>query len=79
MMRIEVREAEDDKHASTAARALDAEPRPKRPEGPPTRSPTTSRCSFASPTTPAEHWLHPKTSNPISVDRPAGAGLSAAA
>jgi hypothetical protein len=42
-------------------------PRPTAPNGPrrSPRSPTTSTCCWRSTTTPAEHWTHLRTANPI--------------
>ena len=63
-MLTEVRDAEDREHATEAARAFDAEFRPKWPKAADKLSDDLEvlLCFYDYP---AEHWLHLKTSNPI--------------
>jgi len=64
-MLTEVREAEDEEHAREAAKAFDAEFRPKWPKAADKLS-DDLEVLLAFYDYPAEHWLHLKTSNPIS-------------
>jgi transposase-like protein len=67
-MLTEVREAEDREHAHDAAKAFDAEFRPKWPKAADKlRDDLEVLLRFYD--YPAEHWIHLKTSNPISVNR----------
>jgi putative transposase len=67
-MLTEVREAEDEEHAKQAGKAFDAEFRPKWPKVADKLS-DDLEVLLAFYDYPAEHWLHLKTSNPISVNR----------
>ena len=63
-MLTEVREAEDEEHATKAAKAFDNEFRPKWPKAADKRSDDLDvLLAFYDYVT--EHWLHLKTSNPI--------------
>jgi transposase-like protein len=68
-MLSEIREAEDREHARDAAKAFDNEFRDKWPKAADKLrddlEPLLCFYDF-----PAEHWVHLKTSNPISVNRP---------
>ena len=60
----EIWNAEDKDHARTAVKAFAAAYGASSPRPPP-RSPTMRRSCWPSTTTPAEHWVHLRTTNPI--------------
>jgi len=63
-MLAEIRDAEDEQHARDAAKAFDAELRPKWPKAADKLS-DDLEVLLRFYDYPAEHWLHLKTSNPI--------------